>query len=173
MSVSEILFVVAGALLGLAFQGGMFLFLIPFAVVAFSLACMNRPSLPNGTTVLPVIKRDKRSTALTPVVSPEIRNEFANNVKMETNEPNSSLRVNEIWSRANSDVDKAFGAILRCLKVLMPQANTLTIFTNGGSANASATAGSAAPRRTSRSHDAQTCGSFGRPAPPRPASATS
>ena len=110
MSVSEILFVVAGALLGLAFQGGMFLFLIPFAVVAFSLACMNRPSLPNGTTVLPVIKRDKRSTALTPVVSPEIRNEFANNVKMETNEPNSSLRVNEIWSRANSDVDKAFGA---------------------------------------------------------------
>ena len=42
MSVSEILFVVAGALLGLAFQGGMFLFLIPFAVVAFSLAIMNR-----------------------------------------------------------------------------------------------------------------------------------
>ena len=66
MSVSEILFVVAGALLGLAFQGGMFLFLIPFAVVDFSLAFMNRPSLPANTSVLPVIKSNKRSTALTP-----------------------------------------------------------------------------------------------------------
>ena len=136
MSVSEILFVVAGALLGLAFQGGMFLFLIPFAVVAFSLAIMNRPSLPSGTSVIPVIKKgDKRSTALTPVVSPDIRNEFTNNVKIESNEPNSSLRVNQVWERANSDVDKAFGDILRCLKILMPQANTLTIFTNGGSVN--------------------------------------
>ena len=134
MSVSEILFAVAGALLGLAFQGGMFLFLIPFAVVAFSLAFMNRPSLPSGTSVLPVIKHDKRSTALTPVVSPDIRNEFTNS-KIETNEPNSSLRVNQIWSRANSDVDRAFGDVLRCLKVLMPQANTLTIWTNGGSVN--------------------------------------
>ena len=99
----------------------MFLFLIPFAVVAFSLAVMNRPNSPN-TSVIPVIKRDKRSTALTPVVSPDIRNEFTNDVKLETNEPNSSLRVNQIWSRANSDVDKAFGDMLRCLKVLMPQA---------------------------------------------------
>ena len=134
MSVSEILFVVAGALLGLAFQGGMFLFLIPFAVVAFSLAVMNRPNSPN-TSVIPVIKRDKRSTALTPVVSPDIRNEFTNDVKLETNEPNSSLRVNQIWSRANSDVDKTFGDILRCLRLLMPDANTFTIFTNGGSPN--------------------------------------
>ena len=100
MSVSEILFVVAGALLGLAFQGGMFLFLIPFAVVAFSLAVMNRPSLPPNTSVLPVIKSSKRSTALTPVVSPDIRNEFTNDVKLETNEPNSSLRVNQIWYAA-------------------------------------------------------------------------
>ena len=134
MSVSEILFVVAGALLGLAFQGGMFLFLIPFAVVAFSLAVMNRPNNPN-TSILPVIKRDKHSTTLTPVVSPDLRNEFTNANKVESNEPNSSLQVNHIWERANSDVDKAFGDILRCLKVLMPQANTLTIFTNGGSVN--------------------------------------
>ena len=134
MSVSEILFVVAGALLGLAFQGGMFLFLIPFAVVAFSLAVMNRPNNPN-TSVIPVIKRDKRSTALTPVVSPDLRNEFTNANKTESNEPNSSLQVNHVWERANSDVDKAYGDILRCLKVLMPQANTLTIFTNGGSVN--------------------------------------
>ena len=134
MSVSEILFVVAGALLGLAFQGGMFLFLIPFAVVAFSLAVMNRPNNLN-TSVIPVIKSNKHSTALTPVVSPDIRNEFTNANKVESNEPNSSLRVNQIWERANSDVDKAFGDVLRCLKVLMPQANTLTIFTNGGSVN--------------------------------------
>ncbi|MBQ5464092.1 MAG: diguanylate cyclase, partial [Fibrobacter sp.] len=135
MSVSEILFVVAGALLGLAFQGGMFLFLIPFAVVAFSLAFMNRPNIPANTSVIPVIKSNKHSTALTPVVSPDLRHEFTNEAKMESNEPNSSLRVNQVWARANSDVDKAFGDILRCLKVLMPQANTLTIFTNGGAAN--------------------------------------
>jgi len=134
MSVSEILFAVAGALLGLAFQGGMFLFLIPFAVVAISLAFMNRPTLPSGTSVIPVIKHDKHSTALTPIVSPDLRNEFTNS-KIETNEPNSSLRVNEVWSRANLDIDKAFGDILRCLKVLMPQANTLTVWTNGGSRN--------------------------------------
>ncbi|MBR6451013.1 MAG: sensor domain-containing diguanylate cyclase [Fibrobacter sp.] len=134
MSVSEILFVVAGALLGLAFQGGMFLFLIPFAVVAFFLAVMNRPNNAN-TSILPVIQRDKHSTTLTPVVSPDLRNEFTNANKVESNEPNSSLQVNHIWERANSDVDKAFGDILRCLKELMPQANTLTIFTNGGSVN--------------------------------------
>ena len=61
MSVAEILFVVAGLLIGLAFQGGMLLFLIPFAVVAFVLACMNRPRLagPNSTP----------STAPLPVIS--------------------------------------------------------------------------------------------------------
>ena len=136
MSVSEILFVVAGALLGLAFQGGMFLFLIPFAVVAFSLAFMNRPNIPGGnTSVIPVIKRDKHSTALTPVVSPDLRHEFTSDAKVETNEPNSSHLVTEVWARANSDVDKAYSDILHCLKVLLPQANTLTIFTNGGSTN--------------------------------------
>ena len=73
MSVAEILFVVAGLLLGLAFQGGMFLFLIPFAVVAFVLACMNRPRLagPNSqqpaTTPIPTIFKN-RPTAPAPII---------------------------------------------------------------------------------------------------------
>ena len=44
MAVFETLFVLAGLLMGLVSRGGMYLFLLPFAVVAFVLAIMNRPS---------------------------------------------------------------------------------------------------------------------------------
>lgn len=44
MAVFETLFILAGILVGLVSQGGMYLFLLPLAVVAFVLAIMNRPS---------------------------------------------------------------------------------------------------------------------------------
>lgn len=44
MAVFETLFIMAGILVGLVSQGGMYLFLLPLAVVAFVLAIMNRPS---------------------------------------------------------------------------------------------------------------------------------
>ena len=44
MAVFETLFILAGLLMGLVSQGGMYLFLFPLAVVAFALAIMNRPS---------------------------------------------------------------------------------------------------------------------------------
>ena len=43
MAVFEMLFILAGLFMGFVSQGGMFLFLLPLAVVAFVLAIMNRP----------------------------------------------------------------------------------------------------------------------------------
>ena len=44
MAIFETLFILAGLLMGLVSRGGMYLFLLPLAVVAFVLAIMNRPS---------------------------------------------------------------------------------------------------------------------------------
>lgn len=44
MAVFETLFILTGLLVGFASRGGMYLFLLPLAVVAFVLAIMNRPS---------------------------------------------------------------------------------------------------------------------------------
>ena len=49
MAVFETLFIMAGILIGLVSRGGMYLFLLPLAVVAFVLAMMNRPS-PTGSS---------------------------------------------------------------------------------------------------------------------------
>ena len=48
MAIFETLFILAGLLMGLVSRGGMYLFLLPLAVVAFVLAIMNRPS-PTGS----------------------------------------------------------------------------------------------------------------------------
>ena len=48
MAIFETLFILAGILVGLTSRGGMYLFLLPLAVVAFALAIMNRPS-PTGS----------------------------------------------------------------------------------------------------------------------------
>ena len=54
MAVFETLFILAGLLLGLMSQGGMYLFLLPLAVVAFVLAMMNRPS-PTGSRAKKIV----------------------------------------------------------------------------------------------------------------------
>lgn len=129
MSVSEILFVVAGVLVGLSFQGDMWLFLIPFAVVAFALAFLNRPRIAGNTSTIPVITRDNHATALAPVVLPNLRDEFKNE-PMEVNEPKSAFRVNLVWDRSNNDLNKAFSDMLTGIKHLLPNAYTLTVFTS-------------------------------------------
>ena len=74
MLVSNVLFIVAGLLLGLAFQGGMLLFLIPVAGVAAALGYMNLPRVPGGkTAAIPVITRVAQATGISPAVSPDIR----------------------------------------------------------------------------------------------------
>lgn len=132
MSVAEIMFVVAGLLVGLAFQGGMFLFAIPFAVVALLLGMMNRPRLagPNSssTATLPIISLKSRSTGNVPVVSPDLRSEFRNENGM-MNEPESALKVSQVWARANADINKGMSDILRSFKSVIPHVNTIIVFT--------------------------------------------
>ena len=125
---SDILFVITGLLVGLAFKGGMWLFLIPFAGVACVLAFMNRPRLPGGnTSSLPVVTRAIRATGLVPSATPDLRSEYKD-VPAEYNEPNSTLKVNQIWNRADADIDKAYHDLLVGLKGLVPASNSLVIF---------------------------------------------
>ncbi|WP_295037226.1 hypothetical protein [uncultured Fibrobacter sp.] len=50
MAIFEMLFILAGFFVGLVSRGGMSLFLLPLAVVAFVLAMMNRPAKQISTT---------------------------------------------------------------------------------------------------------------------------
>lgn len=54
MAVFETLFILTGLLVGLMSRGGMYLFLLPLAVVAFVLAIMNRPS-PTGSKAKKIV----------------------------------------------------------------------------------------------------------------------
>ena len=54
MAVFETLFILAGLLMGLTSRGGMYLFLLPLAVVALVLAMMNRPS-PTGSKTKKIV----------------------------------------------------------------------------------------------------------------------
>ena len=54
MAIFETLFILAGLLMGLVSRGGMYLFLLPLAVVAFVLAMMNRPS-PTGSRAKKIV----------------------------------------------------------------------------------------------------------------------
>lgn len=137
MSVAEILFIVAGLLLGLAFHGGMLLFLIPFAIVAFVLAWLNRPRLAgpgsqaSPTANIPIITIGGRATNSNPVVAPDLRSEFRNEHGM-TNEPDAALKVSQVWARANADINRAMTDMLCCLKIAIPGVNTAIVFTQLG-----------------------------------------
>ncbi len=133
MTVSELLFVVSGLLLGLAFQGGMLLFLIPFAIVAFVLGWLNRPRLagPNSqqpTSSLPIISMGKRNTSQVPLVSPDLRSEFRNENGM-FNEPEAALKVSQIWARANADINTGMQNMMRAMKITVPHVNSVVVFT--------------------------------------------
>ena len=123
---SNVLFPVAGLLLGLAFQGGMLLFLIPVAGVAAALGYMNLPRVPGGKTApIPVITRVAQATGISPAVTPDIRNFIKDD---EYNEPTSTLRVNQFWARTNADVNKATNDVLQGLKRIIPNAYSLIVF---------------------------------------------
>ena len=126
MIVSNVLFIVAGLLLGLAFQAGMLLFLIPVAGVAAALGYMNLPRVPGGKTApIPVITRVAQATGISPAVTPDIRNFIKDD---EYNEPTSTLRVNQFWARTNADVNKATNDVLQGLKRIIPNAYSLIVF---------------------------------------------
>lgn len=128
MLVSNILFIVAGLLLGLAFQGGMLLFLIPIAGVAAALGYMNLPRVPGGKTAsIPVITRVAQATGISPAISPDVRNSIKD-ASTEYNEPTSTLRVNQFWARTNADVNKATNDVLQGLKRVIQNAYSVIVF---------------------------------------------
>lgn len=130
MLMANVLFVVAGLLLGVAFKGGMFFFLIPVAGVAVALGYMNLPRVPGRkTSAIPVVTRAMRATGLAPAVTPDLRNSVKDD-STEYNEPNSTLKVNQVWARANADVNKAMTDLLQGLKRVIPNANSLLVFSN-------------------------------------------
>lgn len=128
MLVSNILFVVAGLLLGLAFQGGMFLFAIPVAGIAAALGYMNMPRVPGGRTAsLPVITKAAKITGLSQAITPNLQNSIRDD-SAEYNEPTSTLKVNQFWARANADVNKATNDVLNGLKRVIPNAFSVVVF---------------------------------------------
>ena len=68
MAVFETLFILTGLLMGLVSRGGMYLFLLPLAVVAFALAIMNRPS-PTGSRAKKIISSILSAAYLVAVVA--------------------------------------------------------------------------------------------------------
>ena len=67
MAVFETLFILTGLLMGLVSRGGMSLFLLPLAVVAFVLAMMNRPS-PTGSRAKKIVSSILSAAYLAAVV---------------------------------------------------------------------------------------------------------
>ncbi len=68
MAIFETLFILSGLLMGLVSRGGMFLFLLPLAVVAFVLAIMNRPS-PTGSRAKKIVSSILSAAYLVAVVA--------------------------------------------------------------------------------------------------------
>ena len=68
MAVFETLFILVGLLVGFASRGGMYLFLLPLAVVAFVLAIMNRPS-PTGSRAKKIVSSILSAAYLAAVIA--------------------------------------------------------------------------------------------------------
>ncbi len=68
MTVFETLFILAGLLMGLVSRGGMYLFLLPLAIVALVLAIMNRPS-PTGSRTKKIVSSILSAAYLVAVVA--------------------------------------------------------------------------------------------------------
>ena len=144
---SDILYVVSGLLVGLAFQGGLFLFAIPFALVALVLAWLNRPSLPvaggkSPTEASPILRRPTiadattvgrilrpAATQIAPILSS--RDTFSA-YPGEGNSSLDKLKGNEIWKKIDDELDSVFRPILRALKTLLPKAHSVLLFFKTG-----------------------------------------
>lgn len=143
---SDILYVISGLLLGLAFQGGIWFFLIPFALVSAALAWLNRPKLPESATAMINKVSNNPTTDATAIGSifrkmpptseqPDLRTVFNNKV-LEFNEPTSKLKIDQIWSRADTELNLSMSYLLKALKVMLPKTHTLGVFFLQGNENA-------------------------------------
>lgn len=68
MAIFETLFILAGLLVGLTSRGGMYLFLLPLAVVALVLAIMNRPN-PTGSRAKKIVSSILSAAYLAAVIA--------------------------------------------------------------------------------------------------------
>ncbi|MFA6341259.1 MAG: GGDEF domain-containing protein [Fibrobacteraceae bacterium] len=139
---SDALYILSGLLLGLAFQGGLWFFAIPFAVISAVLGWLNRPRLPSSPVSgsVPVLRatRDNDSTAVGRILRSmpqtaahsDLRVAFENE-KTEFNEPTSKLKVEQIWSTVESELDTSLRYALQALKTLIPKTNTVAVFFPG------------------------------------------
>jgi len=143
---SDILYVISGLLLGLAFQGGIWFFLIPFALVSAALAWLNRPKLPESATAMINKVNNNPTTDSTAIGAifrkmpptseqPDLRTVFNNKV-LEFNEPTSKLKIDQIWSRADTELNLSMSFLLKALKVMLPKTHTLGVFFLQGNENA-------------------------------------
>ncbi len=58
---------------------------------------------------------------------PDLRTVFNNKV-MEFNEPTSKLKIDQIWSRADTELNLSMSYLLKALKVMLPKTHTLGVF---------------------------------------------
>jgi len=135
---SDILYVISGLLLGLAFQGGIWLFLIPFAVISAVLGWLNRPRLPDSATAMMNKVSSNSTTDATSIGGifrkvpptsehPDLRTVF-NTRETDFSEPTSKLKIDQIWSKADSELDQSINYLLKALKVILPKVHTFAVF---------------------------------------------
>lgn len=140
---SDALYVLSGLLLGLAFQGGLWLFSIPFAVISFVLGWLNRPQLPatpvpaSPTAANARITRKTDSTAVARILRTlpvtaisDLRTAF-DQEKKEFNDPTAELKVDQVWMKAETQLDTSFRYVLQALKTLIPNVHTAAVFFPG------------------------------------------
>lgn len=142
---SDILYIVSGLLIGLAFKGGLFLFAIPGALIALVLAWLNRPSLPTNkanTATVPVLRatRTTDATAIGRILRPAVTQTSPTLSARDTfsaypGDGDSSLdklKGNEIWDKLERDLDPIYRSILRALQTLIPKTHTVLLLFKSG-----------------------------------------
>ncbi len=146
---SDILYVVSGFLVGLALQGGLFLFAIPFALVALVLAWLNRPSLPvaaKKTATVPILRANRETdrTEVGRILRPAMTQtgivlatkETFSAYPGEGDSAFSKLKDDEIWQKLEKDLNVAYAAVLRSLCGLIPHAHSVVLLFKTGSGKA-------------------------------------
>lgn len=136
--ISDVLFLSAGFFLGLSFQGGMWFFLIPFALIALVFGWLNRPRLPvSPQTVQPkTAKTDATAVGLIlrkaapAVTKPQLRTTFERE-SAEFNEPTSKMKIDQLWTTVESELDVSLRFGLQALKALLPKAHSVLLFFEG------------------------------------------
>ena len=101
MAVFETLFILAGLFIGLVSRGGMYLFLLPLAVVALVLAIMNRPS-PTGSKAKKIVSSILSVTYLVAVVVCSLT--FFKSGSRESEDPSKKESAVALQAQDNKDL---------------------------------------------------------------------